>query len=123
MNDKTTTYSISDLAKEFGITPRSIRHYEDEKLISPERNGSQRIYRKGDRIRLQLILRGKRIGFSLSEIREIISMYDEPSGGEEKQTEFLLKKIEERRDALYQQQLDIKTMLAELDRLEARLTQ
>ncbi|MCW8878571.1 MAG: MerR family DNA-binding transcriptional regulator [Kangiellaceae bacterium] len=123
MNDKTNTYSISDLAKEFGITPRSIRHYEDEKLISPERNGSQRIYRKGDRIRLQLILRGKRIGFSLSEIREIISMYDEPSGGEEKQTEFLLRKIEERRDALYQQQQDIKTMLAELDRLEARLTQ
>ncbi|WP_196138006.1 MerR family DNA-binding transcriptional regulator [Aliikangiella sp. G2MR2-5] len=123
MNDIDTTYSISDLAKEFGITPRSIRHYEDEKLISPERNGSQRIYRKGDRIRLQLILRGKRIGFSLSEIREIISMYDEPSGGEEKQTEFLLTKIEERREALFQQQQDIKTMLAELDRLEARLNQ
>ena len=123
MNESNTTYSISELAKEFGITPRSIRHYEDEKLIQPERNGSQRIYHKGDRIRLQLIMRGKRIGFSLSEIREIISMYDEPSGGEEKQTKFLLTKIEERREALYQQQEDIKTMLAELDQLETRLNQ
>lgn len=122
MKDTNTTYTISELSKEFNITPRSIRHYEDERLIAPQRNGSQRIYSKGDRVRLQLILRGKRIGFSLSEIREIINMYDSNSG-EEKQTELLLRKITERRDALYQQQQDIKTMLVELDQLEQKLNQ
>jgi len=122
MSDINRTYSISDLAKEFAITPRSIRHYEDERLISPQRQGSQRIYSNGDRVRLQLILRGKRIGFSLSEIREIITMYDSPSG-EEKQTQLLIRKIAERRNALFQQQQDIKTMLTELDQLEDKLNQ
>lgn len=117
----TKTYSITELSKEFQITPRSIRHYEDEGLIAPQRNGSQRIYTKGDRVRLQLILRGKRIGFSLAEIREIITLYDSPSG-QEKQTRLLIDKIEERRAALSQQQKDIKTMLVELDQLENRLT-
>ncbi len=114
------TYSISELSQEFEITPRSIRHYEQEHLISPRRNGSQRIYTKGDRVRLQLILRGKRIGFSLAEIREIISMYD-PSSGKQKQTEHLLGKIEQRRTALTQQQKDIQTMLEELEQLEYKL--
>ena len=118
INDK--TYTITDLSKEFEITPRSIRHYEQESLISPKRAGSQRIYTKGDRVRLQLILRGKRIGFSLAEIREIITMYDSPSG-EEKQTRLLLSKIEQRRLALKQQQEDIKTTLQELTQLEQRL--
>ncbi|TQV77505.1 MerR family DNA-binding transcriptional regulator [Aliikangiella marina] len=122
MSDTNQTYSISDLAREFEITPRSIRHYEDQKLITPKRNGSQRIYSKGDRVRLQLILRGKRIGFSLSEIREIIDMYD-PTAGDEKQTEHLLRKIAERRVALHQQQQDIETMLTELDQLEQKLNQ
>ena len=122
MSDTNLTYTISELAKEFDITPRSIRHYEDQKLILPGRNGSQRVYSKGDRVRLQLILRGKRIGFSLSEIREIIDMYDSPSG-EEKQTELLIRKIAERRIALYQQQQDIKAMLVELDQLELKLNQ
>ncbi|TQV87555.1 MerR family transcriptional regulator [Aliikangiella coralliicola] len=122
MKENNQTYTISELSKEFGITPRSIRHYEDEKLISPQRNGSQRIYGKGDKVRLQLILRGKRIGFSLSEIREIISIYDLPSG-EQKQTEYLSQKIVERREALYQQQKDIETMLGELARLEKRINQ
>ena len=122
MSDTEQTFSISELAKEFNITPRSIRHYEDEQLISPQRNGSQRIYSKGDKVRLQLILRGKRIGFSLSEIREIIKMYDSPAG-EEKQTEHLIHKIAERRNALFQQQQDIETMLTELDQLELRLNQ
>ena len=114
------TYSISELSKEFEITPRSIRHYEQESLIAPKRAGSQRIYTKGDRVRLQLILRGKRIGFSLAEIREIITMYDSPSG-EQRQTELLLAKIEQRRKALNQQQKDIETMLLELSQLENRL--
>lgn len=121
MNEKNQqTYSISELSKEFEITPRSIRHYEQESLIAPKRAGSQRIYTKGDRVRLQLILRGKRIGFSLAEIREIITMYDSPSG-EQKQTELLLDKIAQRRRALNQQQKDIETMLLELSQLENRL--
>ncbi|MGB0495131.1 MAG: MerR family transcriptional regulator [Kangiellaceae bacterium] len=119
-DDRHTTFSISELSKEFGITPRSIRYYESEGLISPERQGSQRIYHRGDRIRLQLILRGKRVGFSLSEIREIINLYDSPSG-EQKQTNLLYGKIEERRNTLYQQQKDIETMLLELDQLENRI--
>jgi DNA-binding transcriptional MerR regulator len=122
MSDPKQTYSISELAREFNITPRSIRHYEDQHLISPLRVGSQRIYRKGDRVRLQLILRGKRIGFSLSEIREIITMYDSPAG-EQKQTELLIRKIAERREALHQQQKDIQTMLLELQQLELKLNQ
>ena len=115
-----TTYTITELSKEFGITPRSIRHYEQESLIAPKRIGSQRVYTKGDRVRLQLILRGKRIGFSLAEIREIITMYDSPSG-EEKQTALLMAKIEQRRQALKQQQQDIQTMLLELTQLEQRI--
>jgi len=115
------TYSITELSKEFDITTRSIRHYEQEKLITPQRAGSQRIYTKGDRVRLQLILRGKRIGFSLAEIREIITMYDSPCG-EQKQTELLVSKIAQRRSALSQQQKDIDTMLVELSQLEQRLT-
>jgi len=122
MNEASTIiYSITELSKEFDITPRSIRHYEQEHLINPQRAGSQRIYTKGDRVRLQLILRGKRIGFSLAEIREIITMYDSPSG-EQKQTALLLNKIKQRREALNQQQKDIDTMLVELNQLEQRLT-
>lgn len=122
MNNDKQAYTISDLAQEFGITPRSIRHYEDQNLISPTRDGSKRIYSKIERVRLQLILRGKRIGFSLSEIREIITLYDAPSG-EVKQTLLLLKKIEERRNTLNQQQKDIQTMLNELNQLEQKLNQ
>ena len=120
MQSEPSSYSISELSREFGVTPRSIRHYEDEKLISPTRKGTQRVYGRGDRVRLQLILRGRRIGFSLSEIREIITMYDSPSG-ESKQTLLLLQKIKRRRAALAQQQQDIKNMLGELDQLENKL--
>ncbi len=118
---KQNIYSISDLSREFEITPRSIRHYEDKGLIKPARNGSQRIYSKGDRVRLQLILRGKRIGFSLAEIKEIMTLYDSATG-EQKRTQWLLGKIKQRRDNLDQQQKDIKTMLVELQQLENRLS-
>ncbi len=117
-NDK--TYSISDLSKEYQITPRTIRHYEDEGLLSPERNGTQRIYRNRDRVRLHLIMRGKRIGFSLAEIKEIIMLYDSPAG-EEKQKQLLLQKIEQRRAKLLQQQNDISSMLQELSNIESKL--
>lgn len=115
-----TEYSISDLAKEFGITSRSIRHYEDERLITPERRGTHRIYKPRDRVRLQLILRGKRLGFSLAEIREIIDLYDVPEG-KLKQTQRLLQLIHERRDSILQQRTDIDFMLDELEMLEAKL--
>ena len=118
--ESSQSYSISELSKEFEITPRSIRYYESEGLISPQRQGSKRIYNRGDKIKLQLILRGKRVGFSLAEIREIINLYDSPRG-EQKQTTHLVSKIVERRNALYQQQKDIDTMLIELDQLETRI--
>ncbi len=113
-------YTISDLSKEFEITSRSIRHYEDEKLISPERRGTHRIYSSRDRVRLQLILRGKRLGFSLAQIRQIIDLYDLPEG-KQKQTSLLLNLIQERRDALLQQRKDINFMLKELEMLESKL--
>ncbi|NVJ60021.1 MAG: MerR family DNA-binding transcriptional regulator [Gammaproteobacteria bacterium] len=115
------TYTISELAKEFGVTTRSIRHYEEYGLIDPERRGTYRVYTAKNKTRLQLILRGKRIGFSLAEIKEIIDLYQFPHG-EEKQTEFLLSKIALRRDQLNQQLHDIKSMLNEIDDLEARIT-
>lgn len=122
MNNQSQTYSIAELASEFAITPRAIRHYQDKGLLTPERQGSQRIYHNRDKVRLQLVLRGKRLGFSLDEIGEIISMYDLPSG-KQKQTQLLLKKITQRRQALHQQQQDIQTMLQELTKLESKLNQ
>ena len=71
-----TTYSITELAREFQMTPRAIRYYEDHGLLAPERKGMQRVYSKRDRTRLKLTLRGKRLGLSLAEIRELINMYD-----------------------------------------------
>lgn len=72
------TWSISDLAKEFDITPRTLRYYEDHGILSPERVGQQRLYHPRDRTRLKLALRGKRMGFSLADIRSLIDMYDGP---------------------------------------------
>ena len=113
------TYSISDLARAFDVTTRTIRHYEDQGLIAPAREGQRRIYTNRDRVRLKLIMRGKRLGFTLDEIRELIDMYDaEP--GEAGQLRRLLEKIAERRDTLLRQRADIDATLAELDRLEAQ---
>lgn len=110
--------SISELAKEFGITTRAIRFYEDEGLIAPKRDGQRRLYAPRDRVRLMLILRGRRLGFSLKEIAEIIDLYDrEP--GEQGQLRLFLTKIAERRLLLKQQQDDIRQTLTELDHVEA----
>ena len=119
MNEK--MISITALSKEFEITSRTLRHYEDCGLLSPQREGTQRLYSYRDKVRLTLILRGKRIGFSLGEIREILDLYDLPEG-EQKQTSFLLEKITNRRNALLQQQEDIIGMLQELDDIETKLT-
>ena len=113
------TFGIADLAKEFDVTTRTLRFYEDEGLIAPARQGQKRIFSPRDRVRLKLILRGKRLGFSIEEIREIINLYDAPPG-ELGQIRFFLDKIRERRAALERQRDDIAATLTELDDVEAR---
>ncbi|HSE77353.1 MAG TPA: MerR family DNA-binding transcriptional regulator [Alphaproteobacteria bacterium] len=113
------SYSIADLAQEFEVTTRTIRFYEDEGLIAPARKGQRRVFSPRDRVRLRLILRGKRLGFSLGEIREIIDLYD-AAPGEAGQLRHFLGKIKERRAALERQRADIAETLAELAQVEAR---
>jgi DNA-binding transcriptional MerR regulator len=119
MSQPPTTWSITDLAEEFGVTLRTLRHYEDVGLISPERRGQRRVYHPRDRIRLQLILRGKRLGFSLPAIRTIVNMYDEQPG-EAGQLHYLLEQIEVRRAELERLRHDIDETLRELDVVAAR---
>ncbi|MDP6397900.1 MAG: MerR family DNA-binding transcriptional regulator [Arenicellales bacterium] len=114
-----TTYSISDLAQEFNLTTRAIRFYEDEGLLQPGRSGRRRVYSARDRVRLKLILRGKRLGFSLSEVRDIIEMYDLDSG-EAGQLRYFLEQIQQRREALNQRRHDIDLTLEELDTIESQ---
>src|SRR5262245_50754444 len=89
------TWTIAEIASEFGVTHRTVRHYEDLGLISPERRGTQRVYHRRDRTRLNLILRGKRLGFPLDEIRTIIDLFDAPRG-RRTQLEYVLDQIDER---------------------------
>lgn len=110
------TYTITELAREFELTPRAIRYYEDQGLISPHRAGMQRIYSKRDRTRLKLTLRGKRLGLSLAEIRELIDMYD--TAPEASQLSRLIEVLDERRARLEQQREDIEAVLAEIDVIE-----
>ena len=114
-----TVWTISALAEEFGVTLRTIRHYEDVGLINPERRGTTRVFHARDRIRLRLILRGKRLGFSLPEIRTIVNMYDEQPG-ESGQLQYLLDQIDVRRAELDQLRRDIDETLEELARVEDR---
>ncbi len=108
------TYTISELAREFEVTTRTIRFYEDRGLLSPRREGTTRVFSGRDRVRLKLALRGKRLGFSLAEIRELFELYD-VSRDEHKQLEEFLVKLERRRARLVQQQQDIEAMLSEID--------
>ncbi len=108
-----TTYTITDLATEFGVTTRTIRHYEDEGLLSPRREGMNRLFSNRDRVRLQLALRGKRLGFSLAEIRELFELYD-LARDEKRQMQVFLAKLEKRRALLAQQREDIEVMLNEI---------
>ncbi len=113
------TWSIAELAAEYDVTLRTIRFYEDRGLLTPERRGTLRVYHPRDKVRLGLILRGKRLGFSLDEIATIVDMYDaEP--GEEGQLEYLLTQITHRRADLEQRRQDIDKTLAELADLERR---
>ena len=110
-------FSISDLSKEFDITTRTIRFYEDQGLLSPSRKGQTRIYTKGDRVRLKLILRGKRLGFSLSETGKIFELYDLDKTSAT-QLETMMGIISEKKAHLHQQLDDINVVLNELDNLE-----
>ena len=112
-------FSISELSREFDVTTRTIRFYETEGMLSPSRSGQTRIYLEQDRVNLKLIIRGKRLGFSLSESKELIELYD-PETGNTKQLETLLEKIEQKRSVLAQQLKDIEIMQIELDQAEAR---
>ena len=114
-----TTYTISQLAKQFDVTTRAIRFYEDKGLLSPSRNGRNRVYSNRDRTRLKLVLRGKRLGFTLDETREIIDLYDGQATGERRQLERMCEKIQESRKLLTQQLKDIELSLNEMDRIEA----
>ncbi|WCE28458.1 MerR family transcriptional regulator [Vibrio sp. SCSIO 43137] len=112
------TYKISELAKEFDITTRSIRFYEDLGLIAPTRKGNTRIYDGRDRIRLKLILRGKRLGFSLADIKELFELYDtDQSTG---QLRYMIQLIEEKKATLQQQSDDIKAVMMELNAAKSR---
>ena len=109
-----TRFTIGQLCEEFGVTARALRFYEDENLISPERNGTQRLYSERDRARLAWILRGKRVGFSLSEIGDLLDLYDL---GDSRKTQkaVTLDKCKERIEALTRQKADIDETIEEMD--------
>jgi len=113
-------YTISDLAQKFDITTRAIRFYESEGMLQPEREGQKRLYKQSDYITLKLILRGKRLGWSLAESKELIQMYN-PESDNQDQYNKVLEKINESRDRLKQQLHDIEIMMAELDEHESRI--
>ena len=107
------TYTIRDLTKEFGVTARTLRFYEAEGLLAPERRGQARLYVARDRARLTLILRGRRVGFSLAEIAEILALYERGDGGVA-QLEHARTKFAQRIDELERQRIDIEESVAEL---------
>ncbi len=115
MLSKTTqdSYTISELVKEFGVTSRALRLYEELGLVAPRREGTKRIYADRDRVRLRLILRGKRLACSLSEIKDILDLYD-TSSGEKAQIELLLEKLDRRRKILETQKNDVDSALDDL---------
>ena len=120
METERAEFSISELAREFAITPRAIRFYEDQGLLAPRRDGQRRIYTPRDRTRLKLTLRGKRLGLTLSEIRELIDMY-EPGRDQRPQLERFLAVLESHQASLLQQRADIEAQLAEIQGFEKKI--
>jgi len=108
------TYTISELATEFQITTRTIRHYEEQGLLNPERDGANRVFSNRDRVRLKLALRSKRLGFSLGDIRELFDLYDSATR-EHGQLEEFLDRLDKQRARLEQQREDVEVMLNEID--------
>ena len=111
------THTISELAREFGVTTRTIRFYEEKGLVSPLREGQKRLYTNADRVRIKLILRGKRIGMTLQECVEFIDMYD-PEHNNAEQLQSLIDDVKNRREQLLQQKKDIDEMLTGLDEVQ-----
>ena len=120
METERAEFSISELAQEFDVTPRAIRFYEDHGLLAPRRDGQRRIYTPRDRTRLKLTLRGKRLGLTLAEIRELIDMY-EPGRDQRPQLERFLAVLESHKASLLQQRADIEAQLAEILSFEKRV--
>jgi DNA-binding transcriptional MerR regulator len=120
METERAEFSISELAREFDITPRAIRFYEDQGLLAPRREGQRRIYSPRDRTRLKLTLRGKRLGLTLSEIRDLIDMY-EPGRDERPQLERFLAVLEAHKASLLQQQADLEAQLSEIKAFEKKV--
>ncbi|NQZ12926.1 MAG: MerR family DNA-binding transcriptional regulator [Algicola sp.] len=118
-HDEQKTYSISELSKEFDITTRSIRFYEDQGLLEPKRRGQTRIYTKGDRVRLKLVLRGKRLGFSLAETLRLFELYDTDKTSAT-QLKSMLELVQDKKAVLHQQMDDIKMLMMELVTVEKR---
>jgi DNA-binding transcriptional MerR regulator len=116
--DRDRLYTVTELAELLGVTARAIRFYETKGLLSPQRAGSTRVYSYRDRARLQLILRSKKLGFSLADIREYLDLYD-PTSGQAEQQRLLLSKVRGRIASLRQQQEALESTLAELRDLEA----
>ncbi len=114
-----SSYSISDLASEFGVTPRTLRFYEEKGLLQPTRSGQRRCYSQTDRARLRLILRGKVLGLSLDESAELIGMYD-PNSNNEEQIQRLIEKIQQRREQLLAQKTELEQMIEDLNAWEQR---
>lgn len=113
-----TTWTISALAQEFAVTPRTLRFYEDQGILSPDRDGRNRIYRARDRARLKLALRGKRLGLQLSEILSLIDMYDGP-GDTVAQLQHYMTVLAEHRNMLEQQRTDLEETLSEIAQQQA----
>ena len=118
----TKQFSISDLAEEFGITTRTLRFYEEKGLLAPKRIGKTRIFSSAQRVKLVLILRGKRLGFSLEESRDIIEMYD-PLAKNKRQLQSLMEKIAEKRQIIEKQRAEINSMLEDLRAAEKNCIQ
>jgi DNA-binding transcriptional MerR regulator len=115
-----TEFSISELAREFDVTPRAIRFYEDQGLLAPRRDGQRRIYTARDRTRLKLTLRGKRLGLTLSEIKELIDMY-EPGRDQRPQLKRFLAVLASHKSGLLQQRADLEAQLSELQAFEKKV--
>ena len=122
MAQTTARFAISDLAREFGITPRTIRFWEDQGILAPQREGRNRVFTRRDRARLKMALRGKRLGLSLAEIKDLIGMY---SGTEDETPQLIecLRVMSKRREALEQQREDIEAMLADILQFERQCEQ
>jgi DNA-binding transcriptional MerR regulator len=122
METERAEFSISELAQEFDVTPRAIRFYEAEGLLAPRREGQRRIYTPRDRTRLKLTLRGKRLGLTLAEIRELIDMY-EPGRDDRPQLERFQQVLDAHRKSLLQQRADIEAQLTEIQTFAKRVSQ